>query len=329
MIALLLLAASAIAGENRARIGEIEVVGPVRDLVLSLGQGGESRIEGALLDGERARLDAPLAARGGGKPGVVPRITWLAEDPPQAGGSAHFLGWGEDESRLDRLPPGILARPRPPAAPVEIALPLAALALLPACFLLAILARERRATSILVSLAGAALCLGLSARGRGRVVAGTTVLELAQGSDLALEVRASFATASVDAADLAATVLEVEPAGARVVWIGSFQPGSPWRARAAGCALYLLRAYDPGERLFSRAENRAADLAESWVRAEAEWTARGAWATGSPLPTPRSGPPPPGWLSSALPQGVPVLLGRLDPGAGGRGEVWIRFTGFR
>lgn len=328
MIGLILVAAATIPGENRARIGELEVVGPVRDLSLSLGQAGESRIEGALLDGERLRLEVPLAARGAPSIGVVPRIAWPAEDPAEIGGSARFLAWSEDETRLSELPLGILSRPRPPSGPTEIAQPLAALALLPACFLLAILARERRATSILISLAGAALCLGLSARARGGVAAGATVLEMAEGSDLALEVRASFATATVEATDLPATALEVDPEGARVVWIGSFSTGSPWQARSPGAALYLLRARDPDGRRFSRAANGVTDLAESWVREAGEWTVRGAWTLDSPLPPPRPGPPPPGWLSSGLPQGVPVLLGRMAAGAGGRGEAWIRLTGF-
>ena len=329
MIELCLLAAGMITGENRARIGEVEVVGPVRDVELSLGQGGDSRIEGELLDGERQRLRVPFAARGTGRPTVVPRIRWESADSSDANGTARFLGWSAEESLLDRLPPGILSRPRPPVGPGEVALPLAALGLLPAAFLLALFTRERRATSILVSLAGAALVLGFSSRGRDRAAAGATVLECDEGSDLALEIRASFATGSLDAAELPSTALEVDPEGAQVVWIGSFQPGSPWRARSPGSALYFLRTYEPGERRISSEGNLALPLAQSWVRREGEWTARGAWPLGSPVPDPRSGPPPPGWLSSGLPQGVSVLLGRVEPGAGARGEAWIRVTGFR
>lgn len=321
MIVLLLIVA--LARENRARVGEVEVVGPVHELVISLGQSGETRLEGGLLAGERVRLRMPLAARGEGDPEVVPRMSWLAEDPGAPGGSARFLGWsvdGAEESPLDRLPPGILSRPRPPVGPPSTSLPLAALALLPACFLLAVLARERRAASILVSLAGAALVLALS-RARDSASAGATVLELAEGSDLALEIRASFSTASLEAAELPFSALEVEPEGARVVWTGSFEPGTPWRVRSPGCTLYVLRAHDAGDHRFP--------LAETWIREDGEWTARGAWSMGSPVPSPRPGPPPPGWLSSGLPQGVSVLLGRLETGARGPGEAWIRFTGFR
>jgi len=312
-----LLVAGSVLG-SRGRIGEVEVVGPVRDLVISLGQSGETRLEGVLLAGERVRLRVPLAARGEGEPVVVPRLTWPAEDPGEPGGSARFLGWSAEGSPLDRLPPGIRSRPRPPVGPPSTSLPPAALALLPACFLLAVYARERRAVSLLVSLAGAALVLALS-RARDPASAGATVIELARGSDLALEVRASFAAASVDEALLPSTALEVEPEGARVVWTGSFHPGVAWRARSPGCAMYLLQAHDAGEKRFP--------LAEAWVRDEGEWTSRGAWSMESPLPPPRPGPPPPGWLSSGLPQGVSVLLGRIETGVGGRGEAWIRYTG--
>ncbi|MFN0007083.1 MAG: hypothetical protein ACKVXR_04175 [Planctomycetota bacterium] len=318
MIHFLLIAGSLLG--SRGRIGEVEVVGPVRDLVISLGQSGETRLEGGLLAGERVRLRVPLPARGEGEPDVVPRVTWLAEDPADPAGSARFLGWSTQESPLDRLPPGLRSRPRPPVGPPSTSLPLAALALLPACFLLAILARERRAVSILVSLAGAALVLVLS-RARDPASDSATVIELADGSDLVLEVRASFAAAEVDSADLPSTALEVDPEGAPVVWVGSLVPGAPWRARAPGSTIYLLQARDAGEEPFS--------LAESWIREDGEWTARGAWRTGSPLPPPRAAPAPPGWLSSGLPQGIPVLLGRLVSGARGRGEAWIRFTGFR
>jgi hypothetical protein len=327
VIALLLIAAAA--GETRARIGEIEVTGPARDLVLSLGQSAETRIEGELLAGERARLVVPLAARGQGPPSVAPRITWPVEDPLAPAGSARFLGWSADTSGIDRLPPGIVARPRPPAGPDEIELPVAVLALLPAAFLLALLARERRTASVLVSLAGAALCGGWAARDRSRAASGISVLELAQGSGVGLEVRAQFATATLAAAELPATALEVDPEGARVVWVGSFAPGSSWQARSRGSALYLLRARDWTDRSFTREKNELADLAETWLREEGEWTARGAWTLGTPLPPPRSGAAPPGWLSSGLPQGIPVLLGRIEPASGGREEAWIRLTGLR
>src|SRR5262249_5244736 len=58
MIASLLLAA--VAGGNLARWGDVEVAGPVRDLVVSLGSAGEARLVGRLLPGERERIAVPL-----------------------------------------------------------------------------------------------------------------------------------------------------------------------------------------------------------------------------------------------------------------------------
>jgi len=334
-LALALVAAAgalrpAAARENRARVAEIEVTGPVSELVLSLGAAGETRIEGGLLAGERVRLAVPLPARGA-EAGPPPRITWATggELDLEGGvrGSARFVRWSDDATRLDLLPPGLLARPRPPVAPEEIELPLSVLALLPACFVLGLATRARRATSILLSLAGAALVLGLAARRGERGAAEIEVLEIAPGSALGLEVRASHAAASVDSAELAATALAVDPEEERVVWTGSFEARAAWRASAPGAALYRLHVLDAAAVSLTRAENRGVPLAEAWLREEGEWTARGAWGTGAPLPDARPGPPPPGWLAAGLPQGVPVLLGRLARAPGEDRDAWVRQTG--
>ncbi len=318
--------------ENRARLAEIEIAGPVRDLALWLGAAGETRLAGELLSGERVRLVVPLPVR---EPAgsLRPELRWEGSDsldsPGESRGSARFLGWSPDlaAAELERLPPGVRARSRPPVEPPEIRAPWAALAVLPACFVLGIALRRRRVASLALAIAGSGLVLGLAWPRVARAPRNVTVLESDAESPLGLEVRATWEQIEVGAADLERAVLEVLPAEARILWTGSLPRDAAWRASSSGSALFLLRPFERSEHACIREENRSRPLAETWVREDGEWTARGPWSVGVPLPPPEEGPPPPGWLVAGLPQGVPVLLGRARAEAPGE-VVWIRATGF-
>ena len=96
LLAAPLLPAQSGAG-NLARLAEIDVTGPVRDLVVSIGSAGESRLLGELLPGERMRITLPLPAR---DTAVAPEIRWAGADAPgseeEGRGRVRFVGWKTD-----------------------------------------------------------------------------------------------------------------------------------------------------------------------------------------------------------------------------------------
>ena len=288
--------------EDRARLGEVELVGPLSDVVLDLGPAGETRLEGALFPGELRRVTVPLPARDRATP-PAPLVRWQAvDDPSGRGGSARFLGWREPETDpYAAVAPGLRVRPRPPAERTASRAP-AGLALALAAALAAGLGwRRRPALAAAAALAGVALVAALAPRPAGPARWRLALLEgdLASERWLAIEAAVDRLAVAPEAGDL-----RVEARGARI-----------WRVRTT----------TPGERVARAAGNALGeDLAEAWVRDGGAWTARGTWAAGEPLPAPRPGPDPPGWLASGLPHGTGVLLGRLA----GSSPSWVRISGF-
>ena len=137
-------------------------------------------------------------------------------------------------------------------------------------------------------------------------------------------ISASFARASATVDELQGTILQTGQERTRLVWTQADE-GDTWNASASGSAIYLLRKVELGEGGYTRAENRNRPLAETWLREDGAWTARGPWPVGHPLPGPREAPPPPGWLEAGLPQGVPILLGRVEDSPTG---MFVRLSGF-
>ncbi|HEV8114235.1 MAG TPA: hypothetical protein VGR31_15800 [Planctomycetota bacterium] len=325
--ALASLVALALQG-NLARLGDVEITGPVRDLVLSLGSSGESRLQGELLRGEQVHLAVPLAL-GDPVAAIAPEIRWEgADDASAERGRARFLGWREDRAAqaIEELPPGLRARSRPALVAPEIRLPRAALAFLPACLVAGLALRRRALASVAVALVGSGVLLGLGWPKDVRRVRAISVLETEADGPLALSVTATWERATARAAELEDTLVRVARDGARIVWTGSFARDGAWTASAPASAVLVLRRFEPGEARFHRDRNGSRPLAETWLREDGEWTARGAWPTGAALPPARPGPPPPGWIAADLPQGVTVLLGRTEGPE--NAEVWIRETGF-
>jgi len=322
-----------VANGNLARWADVEISGPVRDLVISLGSAGEARLAGELLPGERQRIAVPLPVRDASA-AVAPQIGWTPSagaDPESAGrGSARFLGYREDRAsaRIEDLPPGLRARTRPPIGPVEPRLRAASLALLPACLVVGLLLRRRSGAALLFALVGSAAVLFLGWPRGAQPGRKLVVLETDAGSAEGLEVTATWERARASQAELEDRVVESSNDAARIVWTrqlgsgGELGPAGEWTATARGSALWLLRA-------LARGAGRDRALAETWLREDGEWTARGPWRPGQPLPPPVPGPPPPGWLAAGLPQGIPVLVGRAAERSGPGEELWVRETGFR
>ncbi len=103
--------------------------------------------------------------------------------------------------------------------------------------------------------------------------------------------------------------------------------GSTWAACFEGARIYYMcetsRHPQPGIQGPGRRAMR-----RTWLRRPGEgWSAHGAWPVSQGFPEAIAGDPgPPGWLVAGLPQGVGVLLGELEPEAGG--SAWVRLVGF-
>jgi hypothetical protein len=326
-----LVAAVVLAGTG-VRIAEIDVVGPVSGLVLDSGAAGESRSARAFEAGERLRITVPVPVEDAEAP-VAPLVRWTREESFEEGsvarGSARFVGWRADRAAeaIAALPPGLRARTRPPLGAPDVHASAAELALLPACFVLGLALRRRRAAAPAIGIAGAAIVLALGWPRDATPASAASVLECDAQSDSALEVAASFARIDLPLADLETCVVEIPEARARVVW--SQTDGDLWTASAPDASIVVLRRVDLGGKTWTRERNGALALAEAWLREEGTWTARGPWDASAPLPGPRDGAPPPGWLQAGLPQGIPILLGRIEEARGdARALRFVRLTGF-
>jgi hypothetical protein len=319
---------------NRFRIGEFDLVGPVSGLVLDSGRAGETRFTRAVDAGERLRVAAPVSVEDADSP-IVPEIRWTrggALDPDaSARGSARFAGWRTDEAAesIGRLPPGLLARPRPPVGAPEVRASVATLALLGACFVLGFAARKRRAAALAVGVLGSALVLRLGWTRPSDASSTVSVLECQADEPAALGVSAEFGRTTALLTELEEYVLETPDGRPRLVWTETPEPSTGesdrWSANAPGSAIVLLRRVEIGDRTPRRQSNRGLPLAECWIRDEGAWSARGGWPSGAPLPDPAERPPPPGWLQAGLPQGVSILLGRFETETG---SSFVRVAGF-
>ncbi len=325
-----ILAAATLAGIG-VRIAEVDVVGPSNGLVLDSGAAGESRFARTFEAGERLRIAGPVPVEDAEAP-LAPLVRWTREESFEDGsiarGSARFAGWREDRAAdsIAALPPGLRARTRPPLEAPDVRASPAVLALLPACFVLALAMRRRRAAAPAIGVLGAAVVIGIGWPRGAAPASAAAVLECDAESEAALEVAASLGNVELPLADLESSVVEIPEARGRVVWTQS--DPDLWSASAPGASIVVLRRVDLGGKTWTRERNSALALAETWVREEGTWTARGAWAASAPLPPPVTGGspiPPPGWLQAGLPQGIPILLGRI---ADSNPTRFVRLTGF-
>jgi hypothetical protein len=326
---------------NRLWIGRVELVGPLARVELDCGAEGTTRIDAALVAGERRALDVPVAwAPALGLAGLA------AHAPPEvrvepSGASARWLGLAPEqpEARWTRLPPGLRLRPRPPVDGSAPSAPPAALLLVVAAQL-AVLglasprsnrarekrareprergsapARARRLGAAGIAVASALAAAGLALRGGAGDDAPLVLVDADLGS-AAAAVRAT-ATSAALALDPAAPGLRVETAvaGAPLDYAVDLAAGT-WSARAPGGVVAFRAAPPPGPEWSDVA------LAPAWWRSPAgEWTRYAAVRAGAGRPEP--GADPPGWLAAALPPGRSVLIGRPEGGA----ATWVRAVG--
>jgi hypothetical protein len=317
---------AAAGSQSRIALADVEIAGPFDGATLDAGAAGRTQITGHLLEGETRIVRVPVPVRAGSLR-VPPRIHVAGETGAldAESGRAKFVGWRDDGSADLAWPAVLRARSRPP---LEWTAPRpggAALAVLAAGFVLGLSLLRRPIAALLVSIACAACACAVGVRTDERAAERTTVYEGAADADAWLEVDAERERMVLAAS--APAHVESEPADARILCDVALDDADKWTLRAARAVLYRYAPLAPGARSISPAANRWADLAEVWTRDAGEWSARGAWAIGSPLPAAIRGPPPPGWLAAGLPQGTDILVARsrestdIEP-------VYLRVSGF-
>jgi len=322
---------------SRTHLATVELAGPLERVELDFPESSGATLELRLSKGERRTLTLPLAAPGGA-PQAIPEVRAIG------GGTARFAGWLQsDVARLaqewERLPPGLRLRPRPPAPESRGAPEPPAAALLLACagFLLALRWRSRAIRALSIgALAASAVFAAASRRAPVR-----TILRLLEGDGASgswIAVVAAREHLSVQPSP--ALRVQTQPARAALrVRVSQPRGELLWSLEAARTTIYQTEVLELASGALTRAgPNRLGALAAAWVReADGEWTRRGRWELGEPLPGPLPGAgDPPGWINPALPLGTGILIGELDPAPSGaeqaygepRVEAWVRVVGF-
>jgi hypothetical protein len=310
--------------QNRAHFADVELTGPLSNVVLDAGRLGSTRIEGALMAGEQRRISVP-----------VPLDSFVARTEPilrfehdaddlTARGRARFLGWSRDRATLSVLPAGLRARALPALEGTEVRVSRAAPLVLVASLVIALALRRRPWLALLASIAAAAALIPLVAAPARAADAAVTLYDGDDGGAWR-RVDAAFDQIAVpEGTD--AFELQSDPASAPITWHVPLDPSRPTHAGSRGARLFVASVLDAGPGRMTRERNGFAPLAATWLREDGAWSERGAWALDARLPDAVGSGSPPGWLASNLPQGVPILIAREAPVAG-RPTVWVRISG--
>jgi hypothetical protein len=311
---------------SRIAVAEIEINGPFEGATLDVPSQGRTRIEGHLLAHESRVLTVPVPASATGvhlEPRVRLDRTGELESPS---GRLRVVDWrNEDASDFRAVPPGLLVRPRPPLASADPSAESGVLLLLAASFVCGLALRQKPRAALAFGVASGALAFALGPRSSDASLERVSIEEGDAQSSVWLEVHAARDRMSIQDRGESFRV-ETRPDDAFLECRVVLDDPAAWEARARRTALYEIAAIQPGDRAFTRAANHWGDLDETWVREQGSWTARGIWMLGEPLPPARAESPPPGWLASGLPQGTPILLGRLRTRPG-ESRVYLRMSG--
>jgi hypothetical protein len=313
---------------GRIAVAEIELKGPFDGATLELSGQGRTRIEGRLLAAEARVLSVPVPESASGirlEPRV--RLDRDAGDLDARSGRVRFVRWRDEESSpAPGVPPGLLARPRPPLSSADPAASGGMLACLAASLVIGLALRKKPYAALAFGVASGVLAFALGPR---TPEAGAQRVKVEEGdaqSSIWLEVEAARERISAGAGDEPFR-LETRPEDARIECRVALDRTASWEIAAKRALLYKLTPFSPGDRSFTRDANRWSDLDATWVREEGSWTARGAWSRGERLPDAIRDDEPPGWLVSGLPQGVPVLLGRVRSSRS-ESPIFVRVSGF-
>ncbi|MBL8860901.1 MAG: hypothetical protein JNK02_02730 [Planctomycetes bacterium] len=313
LLAALALHSLELRAQSRVAFAELELAGPATELRVDAGRPGFAHVAARLGPGESARVLVPVPV----EPGLEPTPPVLVF----ATGTARFLGWRAREARFAGLPAALRARPAPLSGAPRVRAPAAVLLALAAAGALGLWRMRAPRTAAVLALCAAAGAFLLARGALSRAAAPIEVLDGVSGSSDWQRQRAALGELVLPARG-ATFDLVTDPPRARVEIEAPLDPASPARARARGASLVAIWAEPwPGAGL-EREANELLPLAAAWLRADGAWTFHGPWDVGAPLGPARSGPPPPGWLVSGLPQGVTLVVGEVA----GAARSWVRCT---
>jgi hypothetical protein len=316
--------ASSAAAFDHARVAEIELKGPLSNVVLQAAGGGRTRIEGALAAGETRVLAVPIAQPDGAS--SAPTITFDVEpDPARASGAARFLRWREKSGAFTRLSPGLRARARPALAETVVEVSRAAPLVLLVAAIVVVSTRRRPLVALAVALGASGALIPLVRAPARDLEASVTLVDGDAAAGVWRRVDAALDALALPSDELEFT-LDVDPAHASVVWHVALDRTEPLRARSPRARLFVTRGIEVADGLLSRARNGYAAFDDAWFREDGVWKHVGPWPLGAPLPAPAAESAPPAWLASSLPQGVTILVAR-ERGDSARAARFVRVSG--
>jgi hypothetical protein len=306
--------APSVQDDNRHVPALVKFNGPLKRVTYDMGDSGSLTVdidlEGAT-ESRSLRLPFPASALG-----LAPNLVVVPESSTSTCGAEVIRdnrrpGW-------NRLAIPIRTVPPPPEGTAHLGLS-GAVALIATFLLLVSLRRFPAIVLVPLACGGALLATSLHEQARTREANQVRVFE-GQGEGTNW-VRVDVGSGELDLEPEPSGTLDVTPTGAPVHWMVTSSAGAvqdTWNVKG-GERLVRRTSATPGS--LTRADNAIGDLAQVWLRSpDGAWTWLGSWSQGQSLPTeaaatetPASAVPP-GWLVAALPQGIPVLVGRLVPG---------------
>lgn len=319
----------------------VELVGPFQAATARVADGVPLRIRADLAAGESRVLRGWIAVPNGVEP-LESDIAIAALEP--TGGAERVRVELLEPPSPGALAADPLARRGRPVAPGPQRRPPTAEILLAWSFLFVITAFGGRAglgrpiavstLCVLLSAAGWWLCRADIWRPDGPIDAarsfsgGIRVYDgviSADGSARWLEVDRAAGVLAVDSdavgeAVAAASVTDGRPAGTSFVSdsveryatvLGAERSYATIEASPGAVAEVVRRSEGPGGLAI---DGPGLGFESAWMRsADGAWSFHGAWERGGELPTPRSGPDPPGWAVIGLPFGARAIVARIDP----------------
>lgn len=305
---------------------ELRLEGPLSEVTIE-GGGWTTRVVGELGAGEVRTLRVPVVVADVPLQAAAPALSFA---PSDGGGDAALAPASSPPPSWEALPAGLRRRTLPPVHATRIGPGAPRLALIAAAAVLSLAFWRKTPAALAAGIAACALCFVLPDRPPPRVA--LEVLEGDGASGRWLRVRGALSTLEVEAGS--AGWCESMPVSSERRLEVTLAGGLRWTLVGEGLALYALAPGGDLGRLGPEG-NEVRDLAAAWRRDGAgRWTFHGPWGRGDPLPAARAGAgdpagdpasAPPGWLMSALPQGVGVTLGRAAAGTGGV-PLWVRWV---
>ena len=301
------------AAQERIDVIGIELSGPLDEVGLEAG-GGETWVRISLTAGERRSLDLPLLAGRAGEGVLRPSLLPGAE----ADQVSFVPGSRRRPLSPGALPPRLLGRPLPGLVASDPSPGIARLALVVAAALVVLGVRRRPRMAFFCGLAAAAAIALLPASPPASPK--VRILEGDRATGRVLEVRGALDSLRVPVVEPGWWSFRPSSVEARIE-VTARAGETSWALEGSGARITFSRIHP------ARWEDAIGSLEfrRVWARRPGEdWRYREGWhpSLGNSFSGLEESLAPPGWLVSALPQGVEVFLGEAIDRSGV--PTWVR-----